>query len=66
MRYFSFKNSIGEIETMSEEEIRKEWWPVWYAQMCERYEKAYVDEHYWFWDSLDAWMIAKRAWEVLE
>lgn len=68
MRYFSYygKSDDGEshIETISENEIRRNYWPVWYAQMCDRYEQAYVDEHYCFEDCLDYWISTHRAWSV--
>ncbi len=49
---------------MSEEEIRKEYYPYWYKKMCEKYEQSYVDEHYCFEDCLEDWVIVHWAWEV--
>jgi len=68
MRYFTFvqpKNLAGDAEyiTMSEDEIRKEYWPYWYKKMCDKYEQAYVDEHYSFEDCLDDWKIVHGAWQ---
>jgi hypothetical protein len=67
MRYFTFvqpKNLAGDPEyiTMSEDEIRKEYWPHWYKKMCDKYEQAYVDEHYSFEDCLDDWKLVHGAW----
>lgn len=71
MRYFTFVqpvNDAGDPEyvTMSEEEIRKEYYPYWYGKMCQKYEQAYVDEHYSFEDCLEDWITVHWAWEVKE
>ena len=69
MRYFSFNEydeSGGSVVTMSEEDIRKEYFPYWYKKMCEKYEQSYVDEHYSFEDCLEDWAIVHWAWEVKE
>jgi hypothetical protein len=65
VRYFSYdhySDDGGYIETVSEEEVRANYWPHWYAKMCEKYEQAYVDEHYSFEDCLDDWVIIHHAW----
>lgn len=67
MRYFSYNKrdvSSTYVETVSEDEIRKQYWPQWYQQMCDKYEQAYVDEHYCFEDCLDDWVILNKAWEI--
>lgn len=70
MRYYSYKtnfmpgNDDRTIETVSEDEIRRHYWPSWYKQMCDKYEQAYVDEHYCFEDCLEHWIIKHRAWLV--
>jgi hypothetical protein len=70
MRYFSYNEynedhpSRGYIVTKSEEDIRKEYWPYWYGKMCDKYEQAYVDEHYCFEDCLTDWIVVNWAWEV--
>lgn len=62
MRYFSY-NEIDNITlTLSEEEIRKVYWPHWYNAMCNKYEQSYVDEIYSFEDCLDDWCIIYGAW----
>lgn len=69
MRYFSFNEfdeSGGSVATMSEEEIRKEYYPHWYKKMCQKYEQSYVDEHYTFEDCLEDWITVHWAWEVKE
>lgn len=71
MRYFTFVqpvNDAGDPEhvTMSEEEIRKEYYPYWYGKMCQKYEQSYVDQHYSFEDCLEDWITVHWAWEVKE
>lgn len=69
MRYFSFNEfdeSGGSVVTMSEEEVRKEYWPYWYEKMCQKYEQSYIDEHYSFEDCLEDWITVHWAWEVKE
>lgn len=71
MRYFTFvqpANDAGDPEyvTMSEDDIRKEYYPYWYEKMCDKYEQAYVDENYSFEDCLEDWKIVHWAWEVKE
>jgi hypothetical protein len=71
MRYFTFVQPQGEASapeyvTMSEDEIRKEYYPYWYGKMCEKYEQSYVDEHYCFEDCLEDWKIIHWAREAKE
>lgn len=62
MRYFSYtKNNV--IKTVSEQEIFKNYYNIWYIQMCEKYEQSYVDEYYCFADCLEHWVILNKAWE---
>jgi hypothetical protein len=73
MRYFSYneydpENPLadetgGYVVTMSEEEIRKEYWPYWYKKMCEKYGQERVDNDYTFEDCLTDWIIVHWAWE---
>ncbi len=69
MRYYSFAYPIeGDdgIETRSEDDIRKEYYPYWYGKMCEKFGKEYVDANYCFEDCLDDWTVVHWAWEVTE
>ena len=71
MRYFTIVQPKGETAepeyvTLSEEDIRKEYYSYWYKKMCEKYEQSYVDEHYCFQDCLDDWKIIHWAQEVKE
>lgn len=63
MNYFCYYSASG-IVTLSEDDLRKEWWPKWYKAMCEKYEQAYVDETYSFEDSIEAWLITHKGWKV--
>jgi hypothetical protein len=54
----------GYIVVMSEDDLRREYWPYWYKKMCEKYEQSYVDTHYSFADCIDDWMVVNWAWEV--
>lgn len=73
MRYFSY-NEPGEypkpygfyIKTVSEEEIRKEFYPFWYDRMCKKFGKDHVDKTYNFEDCLEDWKVVNYAWEVDE
>jgi hypothetical protein len=69
MRYFCFNefdDQGGHVVTMSEEQIRKEYWPYWYKKMCEKYGQERVDNDYTFEDFLGDWIIVHWAWEVQE
>ncbi len=69
MRYYSFAYPIdGDnfIETKSEDDIRKEYWPHWYGKMCEKYGKEIVDANYSFEDCLNDWIVVHWASEVTE
>ncbi len=69
MRYFSFAYPVdGDdcIETKSEDDIRKEYWPYWYEKMCEKYGKEKVDADYCFEDCLMDWIVVHWAQEVTE
>ncbi len=64
MRHFSMYNLEGEVETLSEEEIRNKYFAHWYDLMCGLYEKEYVDENYSFKECLKQWILVHNAWEV--
>jgi hypothetical protein len=73
MRYFSYSEPVGEqgwtdkIVTMSEEEIRKDYYPWWYERMCKKYGQEHVDAIYSFEECLEDWLIvngACGAWEI--
>ncbi len=72
MRYFSYNEyeadhpARGYVVTLSEEDIRKEYWPYWYKKMCAKYEQSYVDQNYTFEDCLCDWIAVHWAWMVKE
>ena len=57
MRYYTYvqPSESGDTEyiTLSENDIRRDWYPYWYKCMCDKYEQSYVDENYSFEDCLD-------------
>lgn len=68
MRYYTFVQPINELGdpeyiTMSEDEIRKEYYPWWYRKMCEKFGKEHVDSTYSFEDCLEDWITVHWAWE---
>lgn len=68
MRYYTFAqpvNEVGDPEyvTMSEDEIRKEYYPYWYRKMCEKFGKEHVDKTYSFENCLEDWITVHWAWE---
>jgi len=66
MRYFSyneFDSTGGRVVTMSEEEIRKEYWPYWYDMMCSKFGRFHVDENYCFEECLEDWATVHWAWK---
>ena len=67
MRYYSFAYPIeGDdvVETRSEDDIRKEYYPYWYGKMCQKFGQEHVDTNYCFEDCLDDWRVVHWAWEV--
>lgn len=69
MRYFSYDeydDTGWNVVTLSEEEIRKQYWPYWYSKMCEKFGKEHVDANYSFEECLADWQIVNWAWEVKE
>ena len=69
MRYYSIAYPVdGDdyIETKSEDDIRKEYWPYWYGRMCDKFGKEKVDADYTFEDCLMDWIVVHWAQEVTE
>lgn len=69
MRYFSYNEYDPDepyVETVSEEDIRREYYPWWYDQMCKKFGKEKVDELYSFEDCLTDFVVVHWAWEVTE
>ena len=73
MRYFSYNESysetgderdtIEEVVTITEEDIRGGHWDRWYERMCKEYGQEHVDATYTFEDCLAEWVFFMGAWE---
>ena len=50
--------------TISEEQIKKQYYPYWYEKMCKKFGKQLVDEQWGFDDCLDDWCVVNWAWKV--
>jgi len=72
MRYFSYNEyktdpSVDSyVETVSEEDIRRNYYSYWYSRMCKKFGKEHVDATYSFEDCLEDWVVVNWAWEVTE
>ena len=67
MRYFCYNELVEEGEnsvvTVSEDDIRNNYYPYWYDRMCKKFGKEDVDATYSFEDCLDDWIVVNWAWE---
>ena len=69
MRYFCYNETGGErgethiVVTISEDEIREDYWDHWYFLMCKKFGKEHVDNNYNFQDCLEDWITVNWAWE---
>ena len=68
MRYFSYNEyvedpSTNSVVTVSEEDVRRDYYPYWYDKMCQKFGKEVVDRDYSFEDCLDDWIVVNWAWE---
>ena len=68
VRYFSYNEyvddpSINSVVTVSEEDVRRDYYPYWYDKMCKKFGKEVVDRDYSFEDCLDDWIVVNWAWE---
>ena len=50
--------------TMTEQDIREQYYPYWYERMCEAFGKEVVDRDYTFEDCLEHWVMITWAREV--
>ena len=74
MRYYSYNEFDpdstdadeygGYVVTMSEEDIRKQYYPYWYDRMCKKFGKDHVDATFSFEDCLDDCIVVNWAWKV--
>lgn len=69
MRYYTYKaknvveDGIAEYITISEDELRKEYYPIWLAKMTEKFGNEVVDCNLMFEDFLFEWTIFHNAVE---
>lgn len=67
MRYYCYNEYSEEEEnlviTVSEEQIRRDYYPWWYGKMCEKFGKEVVDRDYSFEECLNDWIVVNWAWE---
>ena len=70
MRYWTIcypdENNETIYETLSEEEILKQYWDYWYGKMCDKFGKEHVDANYSPQDCIDDWTILHWAWDADE
>ncbi len=68
VRYFCYNEyvddpNINSVVTVSEEDVRRDYYPYWYDKMCKKFGKEVVDRDYCFEDCLDDWIVVNWAWE---
>jgi hypothetical protein len=71
MRYYCYNEladdgSSNLVITMSEDDIRRDYYPYWYDRMCKKFGKEEVDTKYSFEDCLTDWLVVNWAWESTE
>jgi len=71
MRYYCYNEladdgSSNLVITMSEDDIRRNYYPYWYDRMCKKFGKEEVDDKYSFEDCLTDWLVVNWAWESTE
>ena len=68
MRYYSFNEQDDKgndvVQTMSEDEIREEYYGFWKQQMIKKYGEEEFNKTWSFEDCLDDWVVVNWAWEV--
>ena len=67
MRYYSFNefdSESGWVSTVSEEEIRRDYFPYWQKKMIDKFGEEYCKYNYSFEECLIDWMYIHHAWEV--
>ena len=68
MRYFSFNEQDDKgndvVQTMSEDEIREEYYPWWKERMIKKYGEEEFNKTWSFEECLEDWIAIHWAWEV--
>jgi hypothetical protein len=69
MRYWCYneqdetQNDGFRVVTVSEDDIKRTYYPYWYGKMCEKFGKDHVDATYTFEDCRDDFVVVNWAWE---
>jgi hypothetical protein len=69
MRYFSYSYFSGTgrgIDTVSEDDILRDYYPDWSRKMIEKYGEEEFNKTYSTQDCIDVWIMAHSAWQVTE
>ena len=68
MRYYSFNEQDDKgndvVQTMSEDEIREEYYPWWKERMIKKYGEEEFNKTWSFEECLEDWIAIHWAWEV--
>ena len=67
MRYYTFNEFDSESEqvsTVSEEDIRRDYFPYFQKKMIDKFGQEYYNKPYSFEDCLIDWVYVHHAWEV--
>lgn len=68
MRYYSFNEQDDKgndvVQTMSEDEIREEYYPYWKERMIKKYGEEEFKKNWSFEECLEDWVVVNWAWEV--
>jgi hypothetical protein len=67
MRYYSFNEFDGEsgwISTVSEEDIRRDYFPYWQKRMIDKFGEEHYNANYCFEDFLNDFIAVHWCWEV--
>ena len=69
MRYFCYNELVEpdsgtSVVTVSEEDIRKEYYPWWRERMIKKYGEEEFEKIWSFEECLEDWIVSNRAWEA--
>jgi hypothetical protein len=62
--YYPGDNNEPITEVLTDDDIREQYYPHWYAKMCQKFGKDHVDANYSFQDCVDDWVIVHWATKV--
>lgn len=68
MKYYSYNLQADDgsnvVDTLSEDDILKEYYEYWYSRMCKKFGKEHTDSNYSKLDCIDDWVVVNWAWLV--